>query len=50
MRTRTCNACGAEKSIRGVWYLIPSLTSRRESPFRCEACVQVKGALIETLA
>lgn len=50
MRTRTCNACGVEKSIRGVWYLMPAAKGNRDTPFRCEACFQAHGAILETVA
>lgn len=34
MSTRSCARCTREKSIRGVWYLIPGA----QAPFVCESC------------
>ncbi len=38
MLTRSCNACREEKSIAGVWYLVPATRAMAPAQFLCEAC------------
>ncbi|HLE97612.1 MAG TPA: hypothetical protein VI997_09605 [Candidatus Thermoplasmatota archaeon] len=37
METRRCSSCAQEKTIRGVWYILPPKGAPRE--FVCEACM-----------
>lgn len=39
---RTCSVCLREKSIRGVWYLLPA---GQANPFVCETCFGQASAL-----
>lgn len=38
---RTCAVCRREKSIRGVWYLMPP--GNVATPFMCESCFAQHG-------
>lgn len=42
MTTRHCASCGEDKTIRGVWYMVPE--ANPGTSFVCETCFSVANA------